>query len=317
MRGDQRRINFYDIEIGTNKALLPSASASELHRGLRLAYTQGLARLTIDRGNKSLSIVEIDDRADVVVYYLMNSDISAPDVRFSDETTGRSRMGGKAQTEGRDFGAHLIISKTANLPGRYLALLEKNTGLSRGLVSRLLRASLKNLYDVNNNTFVQPHPNGARDMDGNPKTIPYRPMVDFYGYPSDTFINQLNGGRLLEVTLIHSEQQTPMGGAPWLEAEESTIRYKPTAGMGQQVANIWNNLLPRIQANARTYENARVKFHSNETGKSETVMLASSTGTLLDDRFVKTKLLTRITPPLPECLDGINANFANRMIALM
>jgi len=187
----------------------------------------------------------------------MNSDVSAPDVRFSDELTGQSRMGGKAQTESRDFGAHLVISKTANLPGRYLALLEKNTGLSRGLVSRLLRASLKNLYNNNNNTFLQPHPNGARDMNGNPKTIQYRPMVSFYGYPSNTFINQLNGGRLLEVTLIHSEQQTPMSGAPWLEAEESTIRFKPAVGMAQQVTNVWNSLLPRIQANAGKYENAR------------------------------------------------------------
>ena len=318
MRGDQRRLNFYDISTKTNKSGLPiSPSIIDVIRGLRHAHSKGIARLEIDRKTKVLSIVDIQDIGSNTIIYLMNADKSAPDVRFSNEITGSSRMGNKTDQESRDFGAHLVISHSPNLPGRFLCVLEKNTGLSRDLARRLIQATLKNLYKTEPQFYTAPDPSGARDNNNNPKKINYRPMIEFLGYPSDTFIQQLNTGKLLEVQLIHSEKNQPLGGTPWLEKEESILRLKPDRAKIKNVTGVWNGVKVALNQYSSNYENARIRFHSTVTNKDETVMVSALNGALLDDRFVKSRLITGINPRLPECLEGISTPFAQKIIQLM
>jgi hypothetical protein len=221
----------------------------------------------------------------------------------------------KREGEGRGFGAHLLISLKEE-PGRphsYLALLEKNQGLHRSHVLRLLQAVLRGQYKDGEEPFSCPDVSGARDREGRPKTITFRPMLEFTGHPSETLLAELEAGILKGISIVHSHEKQTLSGRPWLEPSEDILRFKATST--KPIKNLWKELKSFFSDNADSgYERARVKFQKADK-TSENVEFDTATGNIIDDRYVKTRLITDINPLMDDCTDVIVEHFAARMEA--
>jgi hypothetical protein len=245
--------------------------------------------------------------------FLRIADMTAPDAYFSNPTAGTSRVARKRKGEGRGFGAHLLVSLEEE-PGRphtYLTLLEKNHGLHRSHVERLLQAVLRGQYKEDDEPFSCPDPSGARDKEGKPKMVTFRPMLDFTGHPSETLLEELGAGVLKGISIVHAHHKQEVDGRPWLEASEDILRFK--AKSAKPIKNIWNEMKAFFAQKAGAgYERARVKFQKADKTK-ETVEFDTATGNIVDERYVKKRLIKGISPVMDDSADAIVDHFAALM----
>lgn len=319
MNGQERRIYFYDLAVGTNKEAAVSPPLPEVARVIEMRFRQGRTTHAINKSTAVLEVgdIRIDHKQEIAVFLLRISDKSAPDPYLSNPEKKRSRVIRKEEGEGRGYGAHLVLSlrEDEKRPNHYLALLEKNIGLHRHHVARLLQAILRVLYKEDETVFTCDDVNGARDREKRPKKVGFRPMLSFSGHPSETLVEELEKGSLKDIILIHDEKKVQIGGRPWLHARESQLKLK--ANSKSKIRKAWEEVKSIIGDNARKYEKARIRF-INTDGDSQTVEIDSETGnTLLDERYVKSRNLKDIIPQLDESSDHIVDHLADKMIELL
>jgi len=319
MRGAERRVYYYDVELGTNKKDASPPPMVDVINAIATRYEESKASHSINKDTATLEIGDmlIDEEEGHALLLVQISDRTAPDPYLSNPIEGTSRVVRKEEGEGRGFGAHLLVSLTAEpeTPNTYRVLLEKNTGLHRSHVNRLLHAILRTLYQEDPTVFTCDHAGGQRTREGLPKQVEFRPMLEFTGHPSESLIQELEQGELKEISLIHNEQQGPLGGRAWLQKEERILKVK--AKFTNRVRNVWQNLQAVFAAQAQAgYEHARIKFKTQD-GESASVDIDTATGnTLLHDKYVKSRRITDIDPPMDESSDEIVEHFATKLIEL-
>jgi hypothetical protein len=316
MQSDQRRVHFYDMRVATNKkkAATPPPMA-EIVKALsdRVAEKKGIHAISNNRAFLEIADIRIDEKLNYALMLARIADMTAPDACFSNPTAGTSRVARKRKGEGRGFGAHLMVSLEQE-PGRphtYLTLLEKNHGLHRSHVQRLLQAVLRGQYKEDDEPFSCPDPSGARDKEGRPKMVTFRPMLEFTGHPSETLLEELQAGVLKGINIIHAHHKQEVGGHPWLEASEDILRFKATSA--KPIKNLWKEMKAFFAENATEgYERARVKFQKPDKTK-ESVEFDTATGNIVDDKYVKTRLIQGISPLMDDSADAIVDHFAALM----
>lgn len=323
MRNDERKIYFYDIEVGTNKkAASPPPLITEIAEVLVKRCEESIESQTpkaLHSINNDTAFLEIRDaRVDYekgfATLLLRNSDQTAPDAFFSNPLKGTSRPARKRKGEGRDYAAHLLIRLEPSSPNNYLALLERNTGLHASHVKRLLQAVLKQQYQEDPATFQCHDDSGAKDKHGNPKIVSFRPMLELRGHPSDSFISDLENGTLQEILLVHDEQNVQLGGQNWLRKSEQVVRVKPKSVPS---TGLWPKLKSALKGqSSKGFEKARIQFKRSD-GEVKSVELATSTGAALDDYYIKSVKITDIWPVLDDSSDAIVDHLANRMEGLL
>jgi hypothetical protein len=318
MRNDERLIYYYDLVVGVNKQAAVAPSLMDVIEVLKSACDTDDAFLDIDKGTATLSLTHVEIKLDKMVATLLVeiSDKRAPDVHFVNAETGNVRDARKQAGEGRGSSAHLLVSliEQPDRPDTYVALLEKNTGLSRSLVKRLFQAVLRKAYKADPNTFTCENKFGARTRAGNVKREQFRPMLDFEGHPSSDFIDDLEEGTLKEITLIRGEAMTAIGGKTWLKKAETTVTI--SADYNGLIPNLWNQVKEVLRVKSEDYENARVKFKSID-GHSHTVPIDTASGNIVDDRYVKSVRLTAINPFLDEYYPGIVGHLRDIILNLL
>jgi len=319
MKGAERRVHYYDIEVDTNKKDASPPSMADVMKTILARFQEGKVSHEINKKTATLEIgdMRIDEDDGYALLLVRISDTTAPDPYLSHPQKGTSRVVRKEDGEGRGYGAHLIVALNANdgVPNTYRALLEKNTGLHRSHVSRLLQAVLRTLYQEDETVFSCDHIGGQKTRDGLPKQVNFRPMLEFTGQPSETLVQELEAGTLKDIALIHNEQKQQLGGKAWLEKQESILKVKVKPN--NQLQHVWKNLKAVLSDQAKEgYERARIKF-KNTDGDTETVEVDTASGnTLFDDRYVKSRRIAEIDPPLDESADAIVDHFAEKLVDL-
>lgn len=289
----------------------------EVVEALRARVEQKKAIHPINKGTAYLEIGEIRivDEQNYAIALLRISDTTAPDAYYSNPNTGASRVVRKRKGEGRGFGAHLLISlvEEDGRPNNYLALLEKNQGLHRSHALRLFQAVLRGQYKESEGeeAFECADPSGARDREGRVKMIKFRPMLTFSGHPSEDLLRELEAGILKDITLVHSYEKKTLGSRPWLERKDDLLRFRATSG--KPLKDAWSELKAFFGENAKKgYEKARVKFVKPDK-TSEFVEFDTTTGNIIDERYVKTRLISDINPLMDDCSDAILDHFMARL----
>jgi hypothetical protein len=320
MKGAERRLHYYDIEVGTNKQDASPPPMKDVMMTILARFADGKVSHVINKKTATLEIgdMRIDEDEGYALLLVRISDTTAPDAYLSDPQKGTFRIVRKRDGEGRGYGAHLIIALNGNegAPNTYRALLEKNTGLHRSHVSRLLQAVLRSLYQEDDTVFSCDHVGGQKTREGHPKRVKFRPMLEFTGQPSETLVQELEDGTLKDIALIHNEQKQQLSGRAWLEKQESILKVKVKPN--NQLKHVWQNLKAVLSDQAQQgYERARIKF-KNTDGDVETIEVDTASGnTLFDDRYVKSRRITDIAPPLDESADAIVEHFAEKLIELL
>lgn len=315
MHSSKRTIYFYDLRVGANKKAATAPPMRDIIKALqdRVAEKKAIHAINNDTAFLEIAEIHVNEKQDYALLLLRISDTMAPDAYFSNPAAGTSRVVRKKKGEGRGFGAHLIISlnEEAERPDTYLALLEKNQGLHRSHVQRLLQAVLRGQYKEGNEPFTCPDASGARDREGLPKMITFRPMLEFTGHPSETLLAELESGVLKGISIVHSHQKQALSGRPWLEASEDILRFKATGT--KPIKNLWKEIKAFFSDNANDgYERARVKFQKADK-TNETVEFDTASGNILDDKYVKTRLIKDISPLMDDSSDTIVEHFSALM----
>jgi hypothetical protein len=315
MQSDQRRVYFYDISVGTNKkkAATPPPMA-EIVKALseRLAEKKTVHPINANRAYLEIADIRVNEEVKYAIMLLRISDMTAPDACFSNPTAGTSRVARKRKGEGRGYGAHLLVSleEEAGRPHTYLTLLERNHGLHRSHVQRLIQAVLRGQYKEDDEPFSCPDPSGAR-VKGEPKMVTFRPMLEFTGHPSETLLEELGAGILKGISIVHSHHKQEVDGRPWLEPSEDILRFK--AKSTNLIKHIWSDMQAFFEQNANAgYERARVKFQKADKTK-ETVEFDTATGNILDERYVKSRLIKGMSSLMDDSADAIVDHFAALM----
>src|SRR5262245_4405148 len=126
MNGQERRIYFYDLGVGTNKEAASSPPLSEIVQVIETRFKQGKSTHAINKSTAVLEVgdIRIDDDQGTAVLLLRISDKTAPDPYLSNPEKKSSRVIRKEEGEGRGYGAHLVLSlrEDEGRPHHYLAL---------------------------------------------------------------------------------------------------------------------------------------------------------------------------------------------------
>lgn len=313
LKNNERLIYFFDLHIDVNKKTASPPNAREVFHVIESAFKASRASLQVNKKTATVQVTDIrfDDTQDIVTLYVRYADRRGADVYFADTDANTSRIERKKAGEGRGFGAHLSVSlsQQAGSPNTYLAMLEKANGVNSTLVLRLLQSILRELYRADENLFTCDDISGARDRNGSPKKVGFRPMLELRGLPSEQFISDLEEGSLQEIHLIEDKESKQFGAHPWLHEKQNVLRLAAGAGV-PGVSQLWNNLKGVFSAEAKKgYNKARIKFRRAD-GQADTVEVDAETGTLLDQRYVKAKRIGDVDPPLDECADAIVPHFA-------
>jgi hypothetical protein len=315
MHNSQRWISFYDIRVTTNKKAASPPLMAEIVQALADRVEEKKALHAIGKETAFLEIAEIrvNKKRKYALMLLRISDRTAPDAFFSDPAAGTSRVERKQEGEGRGFGAHLIVSlePEANRPDTYLMLLEKNHGLHRSHIQRLLQAVLRGQYKEEDEPFTCEDVSGARDKEGRPKMVTFRPMLELTGHPSETLVAELEAGVLKGISIVHLHPKQALSGRPWLEASEDILRFKATST--QPIKKILKDMKSFFADKAsKGYQRARVKFQKADK-TNDSVEFDTATGSIVDERYVKTRLIKGISPPMDDSADAIVDHFAALM----
>lgn len=170
-------------------------------------------------------------------------------------------------------------------------------GLSHRLVQATLNAVLKRAIRSGLVAFSYPDPGGARLRDGSPKETPFTPTVDLVGHPSDALIQDIENGRLQNITLIDQRPQRRLGGNQYLIENEQRIGVKvaPNIPSTNRVASI----VDAIKSRQKEYQKAKIKF-IDPGGISRSVDYDIATGSPEQQNYVRSYKITGINPPLNE-----------------
>ncbi len=120
-------------------------------------------------------------------------DKKVSDVVFIDFDTLNARNGGKRDSEGGHFCAHVIIQKAPDALGKHLILIEK--------VPNIHFSSLKAHFN-----WVLNDPGVKKTFEVNGRERQYRGTVEFEGYQSKTLREAMTSGTIQELEFVGSER---------------------------------------------------------------------------------------------------------------
>jgi hypothetical protein len=315
MRNDRRDIYFYDLEIRPSKkekAVAPPLQAIVGVLQQRLAAGEAIYKFNFERDTLSIRQIEIDEDRRAAILLLAHTDPAAPNAVYSNPDEGTSRIIEKEPGEAGEYGAHVILSldEVRGRPGSYLAVIEKVPTLGRTNVERLLNGILNDQYKSNDMTFSCEDRTGKTNRDGSPKLIGFRPLIRFAGHPSDALIRDLEQGVLSGITLVHAEEQTPLGSRAYLVRDKTRLKIR--AIKDNLVENLWEDLKQVFALESKYWEEARIEFKT-PNGVAANITVDTNTGNVLDDAYVRTARITGINPLLDHSSNAI----VRHLIALM
>lgn len=315
MRNNERTFHIYDLEIKSQKA---GASVPSMTEAIAVWEKLRAAGRTypIQAGDGTMLIGQIDVRAaeQIAVLLIRLSDKKAPNSVYSDPVNGDFNEHIKAGNVGSDFGCHVIVSLAPELtqPNVYTCGIERVTGLAPGLIQRILSKFFNYEHHSNEGFYKYPSPGGGLTKDGQPKFDRCCPTVELRGRASQTMIDDINNGHLSGISLIRSEQVTPIAGAPYLKKSQTELKL--SIDRANLPAQAWNSIQQALQANSGAYGQAKVSYRIPNSTRTVTVALNSQTGEPLSDLYFQSFDIGPIFPPLAQSTDTITARLVDPAI---
>ncbi len=299
MQSDQRTFYLYDLQLDARKQ---GASIPSLNEVLHI-WTNAFRDSTLYPlfgGDKNMVIGDLrhDANQNFVILLIRISDKSAPNSVYSDVAANTFKEHLKDGDWGADFACHVILSTSPerNKANVYTCAIERVSGLPASYIQRMLSKLLHMEYNTNDKFYEYPAPGAPLKKDGTPRMEKCLPHVEMRGRPSNTLINDINNGKITGITLVRSENVTPVAGAAYLEKQSTEVKLS----VNSQIApgNIWGSLTGFMRREAQNYPTAKIAYKLPNSTKSVTVEFDSVNGHPLEDLYVESFDILRIFPPL-------------------
>jgi hypothetical protein len=300
LRSTERSFFFFECEIVSAKVGASIPTMATLLGIWKAHKAAGTAKLAIRNSSANLLIGDIsEDAADKYFTALVRlSDSLAPDVVYSDIVADTFIEHRKAGKQGNDLAAHVMISiaPERGKPNVYFAMVEQVPGLSFAEIRRLLNRILRYQLHQDATPFKYSDPHGKTHKDGSPVVHQHLPRLEFRGIPSANFAKDLQRGKLTGVSLIRTEEHTPVAGIPYLTKKETELRL--AIDRGNVIQNKWDDLKAMLLAESRKYPQGKIQFKLPEQNRSVSILVDSKTGAPLSEVYIQSILLRRINPIL-------------------
>lgn len=313
MKNNERMVLVLDCEVmsSTNGVDLPSIS--DLSKIWGKYIDNGRAVFDIRNNTAILTACHIDrDQENNITSILVRiSDKLAPNAVYSDIRHGVFTEYKKSDNEGNDVCCHFFVSETqeAAKPNTYTCMVEQSQGLSHREVRRILNSILHVQYKEDPSVFEVDDPRGRRLRDGTPKKVVHLPRIELRGRPSQSFIRDIERGRLSGVTLIKSEPQTPVAGSAFLRHKEKRLCL--SIDHGNIPENLWADITATLTRTSKEFSRADISFSEKDTKKSYTVKISTDTATPTEDPYIESVHISPILPVMAHSSEKIVSHFAD------
>lgn len=238
-------------------------------------------------------------------------DRTVADSAFVDFDTLATRDGGKLDTEGGHFCSHMIIKRNADPMGRHLVLLERVPGIS-----------LTTLRSHFNWHLSRPDAMKTADDMGVPKQ--YRGVVEMDGYQSNTLVQAMVGGTVLDVTFVGNQTlEQGVDEAPLVRELEKQMRWSVGRRVDRNAAQAlieqgfdfvrgWEDVedhtkqfLIRIKSNDGQVKTATVSADADDAD--------DAAAEALEGAFILNEKITEFAIPLTQRYDGLREDVLTKL----
>lgn len=303
---EERYIQFHELYLITEPKEAPVIDLKRIVPELIKRIENKTAKKTIANGNATLSISDYDynEKDNILILTVHNSDKTATDPAFKNDNTGNVRIEKKKADEGVAVSSHVAISLTPNdkLQTKFDFLLETMTGLSRSTLTPFLKSEIKSASDNLGLEF--------EDKDTNTNK-PYKLAGEINATPSKKFIDELNDGNTSNITgfelVRHNIDKSFDEDGFYAENITRTYlkRQKPLKGKIQDI-------IKSIQKKAKEEEYDEVKIKYTSDDKAHTASLHTTKQDLKDILICKEKKIKSPTA-IQQCEKEILPIFKNKL----
>lgn len=298
LKNSERSFFFFEIEVVSGKPGAPLPTMTTLVNVWQRYHAAGRARQAIRNGEAHLILgdIAIDVNERVATMLVRLSDSQAPNAVYSNVQTNAFTEHLKGAADGNDMGAHVIISTAPELnnPNVYFAAVEGVPGVPYHEVRRLLNRLIRYQYHDDISVFTYPDPMGKKKRDGTDLTHDHLPRTEFRGRPSATFIADIQRGKISGISVVKTEQTTPVAGVAYLTKKTSELKFGISHGNAPQ--NIWDDIKRVFRSQAAEYPEGKVAFKLPNQPRGVTVVVDAATGAPISELYIQSVLIKPIVP---------------------
>lgn len=242
------------------------------------------------------------------------NDKASPDSVYGDFKTGEKIINKKSPTQGGMHSVHLLVSTDPYKPDTYFCLVEYGPKLNQSNIKLLLNHVLHDEYVANHERFSYPDPSGRKKRDGSHHRIGFLPRIELIGHPSKELIQSLESGRLNSIVLLSDKEESDFAGNPYLVIKEHQLHIGIKPNLPK--SNRFQALREAVSTESERYASARVSFKGAD-GSPQSVKFNIDDGSIIDTRFVKSEIITGITPPLADACTDIARQLVSPMLRIV
>jgi hypothetical protein len=323
MQSNERLIQYFDLTLyartrakDINHVLVSPRSLDELMNDFHQLREMNLARKRLSSQSRlEFRLEDMEELPDswVLLVNVVDAAAAHPVTQLIGGSDDDREVVTLGHGRGLESSTHLILYKARDAAGKHLILCEKSSNLpfakASSFLNHLCKVASKKVDDV----YKLPHPDG---VDG--KTINAYCVVTFLGHPSDSFREELEEGKITDISLT-SDARIIRGydAQAHQELVSTEIKMKVSRIDVALSGGNWGHLQKAIQyGNDLGTHLVRVRF-SDSSGSGHSATLDINTALLQDaDRYVKKRMISGFNHSLRTAFSNIHDGIRDKMLEL-
>lgn len=304
---DEKNIDLNQIESELKN--IDEAGQSEVERRKEMQENIQLCKFFT---KNQIRIDEGMNRAIILFDYI---DVFGADVTYKNNRTLVLKHNIKAQDEGVNYSAHLIINLTETaIPGVFNAALECVPQLSTSVINGVLSKICNYFRNKSRNDFLIDSPTGELDRNGNPVKKAIRISIEFKPDVSEDFFTLLAKRKsIISLSLIQSNFENDTAPILTVKRQELFLSSPDEDFYNDYGEKTWGNIqIISSWGNDHGYTKTKLKL-KDEDNIIKTVIIDNSDFSFIDEtHFTKTKTINGLSK-MPTGCDTINDQFVEKV----
>lgn len=271
-----------------------------------------------DKIAEQIYIKDFGETSDYHVILINKSDFQIPDIVYSKPAEGIYIRSAKPVDHGGDFSSHVLISKKPiKGDGYYRCMIESSfgSGLSNGVIVSYLNNALAKIRKDYRAEFLIENNSGVKDKRDNILKVRWVHKIELQGLPSDSFVNDLTAGTLLDVDLISYDiNQGKWDSTGFIKEGCRTLNLQVNKDAINNPYRAVKEVIGKAKL-SNDYSEMRIRFNSQGTIKTVNMQIENET-MINEDKYVKRHFIN-IDNLSVTSFDSIQKSIVTQMISLL
>lgn len=294
------------IPVGTDKYKF-----DDVKEILEKKYAADNTKYLFGKNSKQIRIKKIDTIHNKTEKYfcllLSLCDKSVPDAIYEEFDTGNTRKLVKTEDEGNPFSAHILINEKKLKHDTHSMVIERVPGLSTSVIRRYLRKIF------NDKQYMKTYEGKNKNF------IPYYPLFQINGHPSNTIRHALSDGILKDIELVSfNVKNDGFDEIDYIQEVKQKTTLIIKRGIETNTDDGWmENIIKKCRK-----ENRQDMFIRIETKDKKIKQTRVNTDidlkkeSILDQFFIHNEIVNDFTPSLEQSHEEIRYDLVENMIEI-